>query len=594
MDLAMAACKTYVDMLKHIEQGKANSKALNHCDSDGSWHSLSTQQFLEQVKYLALGLRQMGLRRGDRVGIFALSSPHWTIADIAIVLAGGITVPLFATIAEDNFIYEIGTTHLKMLFVDGVDQWALFRKHEESFDRVISLETEVSVDEKIRSFHALIDAGRILDQREPHLYAALQEAIAPETVTCIIFTSGSTGVPKGVELTQQNLIGEVDFEEYSWDAQHDRYLSVLPLEHVFGHCFNIWMLFHGVSIYYCHDHKHLAQVCSQVQPTMIAVVPRLLERVYAKMVEKIHHARGVKHFIAKWAFLLASKPTPSLWRKLLFPILDALVYAKLRQALGGKLRMMISGGAPLGLRLHSFFEVIGIPIYQGWGLTEACPLAANTPLYHKVGTVGRALPGQEIKIAPQGEILVRGSLVMRGYFNDPEKTAQTIDAEGYLHTGDKGKLDEEGFLTIIGRVKELYKSSTGEYIAPVPIEQALCASPLIDMAMVIAEGKPFASCLLFPNMETVARVKRGLKAEDQSDEAFLVSPYIKREMQKLVQEVNRHLNRPEQIREYRFILEPLTIAGGELTPSMKIRRDVIMQKYRALIDQIYQEKEREE
>ncbi len=590
----MPACKTYVDMLKHIEQGKANPQALNYRSADGKWHSLSTQRFLEDVKYLALGLRGMGLQDGTRVGIFALSSPQWIMADIAIVLAGGVTVPLFATLAEDNFIYEVRATQLKMLFIEGADQWTMYRNHADFFEHVITLETEVSGDEKIRSFQSLIEAGRILEQREPHLYDALQAAIKPTTLASIIFTSGSTGVPKGVELTHHNLIGEVDFEEYAWDAQQDRFLSVLPLEHVFGHCFNIWMLFHGVSIYYSHDHKHLPQICKEVQPTMIAVVPRLLEKMYDKMEERIHHAHGIKRYVAKLAFYFANKPEPSLLRKLLLPILDILVYRRLRQALGGKLRLLISGGASLSLRLHRFFKVVGIPLYEGWGLTEACPLTANTPKHHKVGTVGRALPGQQIKISPQDEILAKGSLVMRGYYQNAEKTAQAIDAEGFLHTGDKGKIDEEGFLTIVGRLKEFYKSSAGEYVAPVPMEQALCASPLVDMAMVVAEDRRFVSCLLFPNKDTVTRLKKTLKVEDQTDEAFLQGPYVKAEMQKLLQEVNRHLNHAVQIRAYRFVLEPMSIAGGVLTPSMKIRRNVVQQKYRDLIDQMYQEKEREE
>lgn len=583
----MEKCETYVDMLRHMEKGNQNPRALNQRDSDGYWHATSTKVCLETVRLITLGLKQMGLKRGDKVGILATSSPEWTMVDVAIVLAGGISVPLFTTISEENFLYEIKQTKLKIIFVEGLDQWTLFRHYEEFFRQGIALGEDVPEHDKVMSLQTLKDSGKAMGQKDPQLYDKLLKEIKPNEVTTIIYTSGSTGVPKGVELTQLNMIGEVEFEEFRWDSKKDCYLSVLPLEHVFGHCFNLWMLYHGVSIYYSNDHKHLAQICSEVKPTMIAVVPRLLERVYAKIVEKTNTAGLFKRALGRWALHLAHHHKSREDKTLLFRLADALVYSKFRAALGGNLRMLISGGAALNPRLLHFFEVIGVPIYQGWGLTEACPLATTTPVHNKSGTVGRLLPGQQVKIAPSGEILVKGSLVMHGYYDDPGRTKETIDGEGYLHTGDKGVLDDEGYLTIVGRLKELYKSSTGEYIAPVPIEQSICRHPLVDMALVIAEGRKYASCLIFPNMEVLERLKKKQQAESVSMQTFLATPYIRNEMNLLLEEVNQHLNHPEQIRDYRFVTEPLTIKGGDLTPSLKIRREPVIKKYRELIDTMY-------
>lgn len=252
--------------------------------------------------------------------------------------------------------------------------------------------------------------------------------------------------------------------------------------------------------------------------------------------------------------------------------------------------MVISGGAPLNPQLQRFFDRVGINIYEGWGLTEACPVCVNRITQNKRGTVGPPLPEQELKITAGGEVLVRGSLVMRGYYLNPELTSQTIDKDQWLHTGDRGVIDQDGFLTILGRVKELYKTSTGEYVAPVPIEQALSRYPLIDMSMIVAEGRKFTSCLLFPNVDVLARMKAKKRLGNLGDEDFLKSDYISREINKHIKEVNKHLNHWEEIHAYRFILEPLTIQNGELTPSMKIRREVIAKKYSRLIDEMYEEK----
>jgi len=578
---------TYVDILRHMEKSYSNPLALNWREN-GVWHSFSTQEFLLAVRYVALGLCDMGLQPGEHIGILAHSSPHWTIVDFAIMIAGGVSVPLFASISDEHFSYEVEQTEIKLLFVGGTEQWWMLQRHSKLFNLIIAI-TPPPANTNAYALQELMERGKQLDMREPQRYAQLCGAITPESVGTIIYTSGSTGVPKGVELTQENMACLVHDNPYSWNEKTDRYLSLLPLEHVFGHCVNLWMIYWGVSIYYTSDYKIIATICEEIKPTAMVVVPRLLEKIHGRMLDKVHDLKGFKHLLAKWAFALADQLTLPWYKKILLPLFDLLVYSKFREGLGGEIRVVISGGAPLDSRIHTFFERIKIPVYEGWGMTEACPITVNRPHDNIIGSVGKILADHQMKLTPEGEILIKGPLVMRGYYRNSQETAKGVDSEGWLHTGDRGSIDSVGHLKILGRIKELYKTSTGEYVAPIPIEQAICRHPLVETAMVVAEGRKFATCLLFPNAEALQRLKNKHKTIEVDDEAFLKSPYVTVEIHKLLSDVNTHLNHCEQIRAYRFIMKPLTIKDGELTPSMKIRRQFVANKYSKIIDAMYHE-----
>lgn len=582
----MRSVHTCVQILQHIENNYRNPTALNWRTIEG-WQSISTSEFLEAVRYLALGLCDLGMQRGDHIGILATPSPYWTIADFAIMIAGGIVVPLFANISEDNFVYEIEHTDIKLLFLGGDEQWKLFDRHQQRFNRIIGME-ESRKHPKVTSIMMLVERGRLLDEKEPGRYQKLLERIQPDDLAIVIYTSGSTGVPKGVELTQENISCLLVNDPFVWDVSRDRYLSVLPLEHVFGHSVNLWLLFWGVSIYYSNDYKNLGAICTEVKPTAIVVVPRLLEKIYEKICDRIHHMTGFKYKLGMWAIKMAKKEHWGFCGWLLYPLLDKLVYSKMRNAIGGVMRVVISGGASLDPQLHIFFRQIGVPVYQGWGMTEACPICVSIPDNNKIGAVGPPLKGYELKIGDQEELLVKGPAIMKGYYKSPKATAQMIDQDGWMHTGDRGKINLEGEVEILGRMKEFYKTSTGEYVAPIPIEQALCRHRLIESAMVIAEGRKFTSCLLFPNMTTVNHMKVKYQVAELSDEMFLHHPIVMAEMENLLAEVNKHLNHWEQIRSYRFVIKPLTVKDGELTPSLKIKREVVIKKYSSLIDSMYQ------
>lgn len=578
---------TVGEFLANIREKFSNTKAVSSYDGK-QWVSLSTEEYTKQIKYLALALVKMGVKKGDRVGIIAQPSARWTIADLAIMVTGAISVPLFANISEENFFYELRQTEVKVVFVGGQEQWQRYEESKDLFKVAIGLE-DAPESSKILSFETVLANGKEMDEALPDLYERLESAISKDDLATIIYTSGSTGVPKGAEHTHSSIFSLLHIDLFNWDSKNDLYLSILPLAHVFGRILNFIALYWGISTFYYNDLKNLGSACKELHPTILVVVPRLLEKVYGKMVAKVQEAGLMKKAIGLWAFELANQEEETFWKQLFHPLAEKLVYSTLREALGGRLRVVISGGAALSPLLCHFFRDIGVPLYEGWGLTEACPVTVNRPHRVKIGTIGIPIDTMEVKLSEKEELLVRGANVMRGYYRNPEATSKALDSYGWLHTGDQGEIDEEGFITIVGRIKELYKTSTGETIAPVPIEQALCKAPFIDMALVIADKRKFAAALLFPNFEILKVLKANQNQAHLSDEEFLKSIYIKDEMEKLLNKVNSHLNHWEQIHAYRFINQHLTIEAGELTPSMKIRREVVEQKFKDTINAMYEE-----
>lgn len=580
----MDPIRTIPGLLKQVAS-YSNPAAFNYYHND-KWHALSTEDFLRQVKNITLALKSFGLKKGGKVGIVSSPSPFWTIADCAIICAGGVTVPLFANISPENFEYEITQADLRIAFVTGEEPWEMINEHRKHFDLLINMDLHDEVDRGI-PWNEVLEKGADYGKKYPALYEELLDSAKPDDLASIVYTSGSTGWPKGAELTQHNLVCMVHPEAYYWNAKTDRYLNVLPLAHIFGRTLNFILFGWGMSVYYFNDLKNLGPVCKEIQPTILVVVPRLLEKVYAKMVANVDRAGLFKRSIGHWAFDLAQKPESSWYKQLLHPIADKIVYKALRDALGGKIRVVITGGAAMNPELQRFFLEIGVPIYEGWGMTEGCPGCVNRPGRNKVGTIGPPLPGIDIKISHQGEILMRGPIVMRGYFKNPEATSFMLDEEGWLHTGDKGVIDEEGYVRIIGRLKEMFKTSTGEYVVPGPIEQEFCEAPFIEWALVVADKRKYASVLLFPALDVLPRLKKEQGAADMSDMEFLKSDFVTEQMNELLLTINNNLNHWEQIRAYRFVPHALTIEDGEITPSMKLRRKVIEEKFSEEIESMY-------
>jgi len=585
---------SFAELYKLLKQQPDSPHLLGYqIDSSSEFETLSTDEVLSKIKFLTLGLKQLGVKKGDMIGILAGSSPMWVVADIAITLSRAVSVPLFANISHENYEFEMKQTEMKYLFVAGKEQWEMYEKHANLIEVAINLYDE-EIKHNAHRMKEVLELGKALDEKDPGAFERMLEEVRPDDLASIVYTSGSTGVPKGVMLTHHNLVALAHVDPFLFDVENDLFLSILPLAHIFGRTVNYIVMAKGVSIYYLRDIKSVGAVCKELHPTMIVLVPRLLEKIYSKMVGKVQNAGFLKRTIGEWAFNLANnEDDDSLYKHLLHPIAEKVVYKTLREALGGKLRIVLSGGAALNPHLYHFYLDIGLPLYEGWGMTEACPIGLNPIGKVKIGTVGPCFEGMEAKISPEGEILIKGPNKMIGYYKNPEGTKRAIDADGWLHTGDKGEIDADGYVTILGRMKELFKLSTGKFIAPVPIEQSLAKVPFVDMALAIVEGRSYVTCLLFPDLEVLDSLKAEQGKSDMSYEEFLKSDFIKEEMERLLKEINSHLSHWEEVRDYRFITVPPSIETGELTPTMKLRRDYVMNKYRDLIEDMYKTGERE-
>jgi long-chain acyl-CoA synthetase len=580
--------KTLPGLLKHVAKNFSNPAALAH-KQNGKWEKISTEEVASIVKKISLGLTALGLRKGDCVGLVADPSPFWMLFDLGVLSAGGISVPMFANIAPENLEYEISDSGMKLLFVGGDAQYKALKPWFTKVQKVITLSAH-SGDDKVMGWKDLLELGQAEDVREPNAFGRLSETLNEQDMATLIYTSGSTGVPKGVQLTHRNLVSQIESvpQRFPLDPAHDIALSCLPLAHVFERMVSYFYFSTGTSLYFAEDVKKVAENAREIFPTVVTMVPRLLEKAYAKMLANAEAAPGLKKKIALAAFERArTKPLNSA-QTIKDKIFDAMVYTKLRAAFGGKLKYLVSGSAPLDPQIATFFINAGFPVYEGYGLTECSPvIAANYPGNRKIGTVGRLFPTVEVKIADDGEILARGPNIMRGYWGKPEETAKTIDGQGWLHTGDLGHLDNEGFLKITGRKKELFKTANGKYVAPVPIEQALTNNKLVDMAMVIAEGRPFTTALLFPDFENMKTLKSEMGLTHLETKAFLESEPVKSSVQATVDNLNSKLNHWEQVQKWVLATTPITIDSGQLTPTMKIRRHVVAENFKPLIDAMY-------
>ncbi len=584
----MAHYKTLPALLEHVSKNYQNPTAMAY-RQNGRWQSISTSQMVETVRMLSQGLVELGLQPGDKVGIVSNPSPFWMMMDLAVLSGGGVTVPMFANISADNLEYEIQESEMRFLFTGSEDQFQAMNPFFSPLQKIITYGCNLSQD-KCVTYEKVLELGKKRAGNEPSGYQQRRDAVQENDTATIIYTSGSMGRPKGVELSHRNLISQVEGAgiRFPLDPLFDKILSCLPLAHVFERMVMYYYLSTGTSVYFAEDVKMVGEHLRDIHPTVITMVPRLLEKVFAKMQSNVDVATGLKKKLAAAALQRARELPHDRKKDIRDAVFDKLVYSKMRTAMGGKLRLVISGSAPLDPGLANFFLNIGVNVYEGYGLTESSPVvAANFPGNRKLGTVGPVFPGVEVKIADDGEILVRGPQVMKGYYKQPEETAKTIDSKGWLHTGDLGHLDPENCLKITGRKKELFKTAGGKYVAPVPIEQAIAGNKLVDMVMVIAEGKPYTTCLIFPDLENLKSVKQETGRPQMSDAEFLASPEARAYVQKTLDAVNSKLNHWEQVQKFVIAPKPATIEANELTPTMKIRRHVVMENYQKEIDALY-------
>jgi len=496
-------------------------------------------------------------------------------------------VPIFTKISADSFIHEIRDSGMRYLFVGNPDEMPMAFLHASETVSIVSFWYSGTH----AAFDSIMRRGRERDEQSPARFEEMCAAVSPDDLATIIYTSGSTGLPKGVELTQANIVSQIEgcFAVLPPDSGSDVCLSSLPLAHIFERMVSYFYFAAGLPVYFVDDPKKLATYMRELRPTTMTVVPRILEKVASRLWEVAEGTPGPKGVLARAALRHAARrsidapshgPRDALFSRAVYPHMTA--------AFGGRLRYVICGSASLSPDIARLLINIGMPVFEGYGLTEASPvIAVNVPGGRKVGTVGRLFPGVEARIAEDGEILARGANVMRGYHNNPDATAQVLDGDGWLHTGDKGRIDADGFLCIEGRKKEIFKKSTGEYVPPAPIEAALGRIPFVDTAVIVADNRPYVVALIFPDPQRLPEFKARFGLGDMTDSEFLKSSFLKSKTQEYVTEINSRLHHCERVERFSILDHAANIEAGEITLTQKPRRFVIETQYKDLIEDMY-------
>ncbi len=566
------------------------------------YESISWADWGNHVRLTALGLHALGIKKGDRVGIFSENRPEWTYADLGALSLGAITVPVYTTLAIDDIAYIVDNSELRVLFVSSEEKG---RTAEALLQRCSSLEAVVVFDsfqtsnKCIHSLESLLDKGRLSDLNNSDFFETrLLPSAGPQDLATIIYTSGTTGRPKGVMLSHGNFIQNYLGSRESIRVRADDIaLSFLPLSHVFERMAGYYfMLGQGASIAYAESMQKVAEDIVEVRPTVAAAVPRFYEKIYAKIQEQVSAKPPMVQRMFAWAVETGKRISQIRKEKSrLCPgdqvaafVADRLVFKKVRERLGGRIRFFISGGAPLSRELGEFFYAAGITILEGYGLTETSPvIAVNTEENLRFGTVGKMLKNVEVKIAADGEILTRGPCVMQGYYKNETATREVIDPGGWFHTGDIGVIDEDGFLRITDRKKDIIVTSGGKNIAPQEIEKKILSDNLFAQVVILGDKRNFLVALIVPNTDQVQAMTREKGIESMPYGALLRHEVIVKEAEKRLREKTSHLAAYEQIKYFTLLENEFSLASGELTPTLKIKRRVVMANYEPLIEFLY-------
>jgi len=563
----------------------------------GKWLPISSSDLRRNVAGTVRALQDWGIQKGDRVAILSENRPEWSTADFAILLLGAVTVPVYSTLTPEQTAYTLRDSGAGVVFVST----------EHQLRKIQTILPQTQVKRSVVMDHVQIpgDLPRtcvLMDQfmsqgpgnLDPQT-ESLGRSIQPDDLATIIYTSGTTGISKGVMLTHGNIASNINCSLLGFDM-HPGLLSIsfLPLSHVTARHVDFSMLYHGVTLAYCPFMENLTETFLEVRPSLCVSVPRVYEKIYAKTEMKTHGF--AKRAIYRWALsvgrankpaILAGQiPTAANWK-----LANQLVFSKIREGLGGRVETFISGGAPLGRELAEWFSTVGIRIHEGYGLTETSPvIAVNTPVNHRIGTVGKILPNLEVRIAEDGEILVRGPSVFKGYWNRPEET-QNAFQDGWFKTGDIGEIDADGYLSVTDRKKELIKTSGGKFIAPQPIENSLKLNPLVGTAALIGDKHKFAFVIISPNFPMLEEWARTNDVAFSSRADLVANRKVQTLYEGIVEEVNQNLARFEKLKRVLLVPDEFTADNGALTPTLKLRRRIIEERYRHQIDQLYAQAE---
>ena len=594
--------KTLADWPFLILERYPKPDTVCRCEERGC-QALSNQQLFERVRAFSLGLQALGLASGDRVALASESRPEWVVSDLAILTAGAVTVPIYPTLSAPQMWFILNESAARIAVVSNAAQVAKImevdaRSHE--LRTIVVMEGEASGGPfRVLSMADVVAIGERALASEPgaaERFEATAGAVTPDSLATIVYTSGTTGDPKGVMLTHGNIVSNV-IATQGWIGldSSDRLLSFLPLSHVFERVVLFRCLYDGVSVYFAETMTSVARDLQRVKPTVMTGVPRAWEKFYGAIQDGLNKLEGPRKRLADWAigvgyeharlWLTGGQPSAAL--KVKRAVADRLVFVKIRERVGGRLRFLVSGSAPLSPKIAEFFFAINVPILEAYGLTESSPGISGNPLAApRLGTVGKVMPGVQVRIGPDGEILVRGPNVMQGYYKRPESTAETL-ADGWLHTGDIGELSPDGYLTITDRKKDLIVTSGGKKIAPQPLENLLKMDPLVSEAVLIGEQRKFPAALLVPDFARLEARFAAMKLRASSREELVRHPEVLRLYQEVLDRLNGSLAQFERVKRFALLPTEFTMERGELTPTMKVRRQVVEQHWRPLIDTIY-------
>lgn len=572
----------------------ANPCAVLWQDEFGQWQPLSSDQIYQRVRALAEAFLGWGVQKGDRIAIISENRWEWPVTDFATLAIGAVDVPIYATLTGEQEAGLLRDAGCRIAVVSSRQQFDKLNavREQTPLERVLIMDSTAPPEGAIAFSEVLAGADERGSEHDP-VFDALVRSVEPKDMATLIYTSGTTGEPKGVPLTHGSMavnqnLAAVDFVLGPTDAL----ISFLPLSHVTARILDYVMYAHGVQVAYCSKFDKIVEAMSEIRPTIFVGVPRVFEKIRQEAERRASLSPVTKHLLA-WAVCVGSKhreevynghrPTSLAWK-----LVDKLAYSQVREAFGGRIRIFVSGGAPLGIDTVKWFASVGITLLEGYGMTEASPLIAlDTPLSRRLGTVGRILSNIEYKFGADSELLIRGPSIFGGYWHKPEADAEAFDQEGWFHTGDIGHVDEDGFLTITDRKKELLKTSGGKLVAPQPLENKLMTNRFVNQAALVGDKHKFVSVLISPNFAALEEwaSQQGMESHSRADlvaDSRVVALYAE-----IVREANSSLANFETMKRFRVVSDEWSIDSGELTQSMKLKRRVVTARYADLIDGIY-------
>jgi long-chain acyl-CoA synthetase len=590
---SIAPISTINDLFRRVTAA-ANPRAILWLDEFGQWQPISSDQIYQRARALAEAFLGWGAQKGDRIALISENRWEWAITDFATLAIGAADVPIYPTLTGEQIAALLRDAGCRIAVVSTRQQFDKLNAVREKtlLERILIMDLPTPPEGAIAFSSVMEGADARGSERDP-VFDALARAVEPKDLATLIYTSGTTGEPKGVALTHGNIAANQNVAPAGFVfGPTDALISFLPLSHVTARALDYVMYTYGVQVAYCSKFDKLPEAMRQIQPTVFVGVPRVFEKIHQE-VERQAALSPIKKRILAWAVKVGAahrdevydgrRPTSVLWK-----LADKLAYSKVREAFGGRVRVFVSGGAPLGIDTASWFASAGITLLEGYGMTEASPLIAlNNPIEHRIGTVGALMSNIEVKLADDFELLVRGPSIFSGYWEKPAANAESFDEEGWFHTGDIAHLDADGFLSITDRKKELLKTSGGKLVAPQPIENKLKVNALVAEAALVGDKHKFVSVLISPNfkdLEVWAR-QHGFEAKSRAElvaDARVIALYAE-----IVREVNGSLANFETMKRFRVVADEWSLETGELTSSMKLMRRVITARYAAVIDELY-------